>query len=1000
MEEVRLSTREMMRRFDALNMQGPLSRFDSKHFQTQANPVLLAFLRMPGDNKPWGVAFGRALDDEPRAICALDPFSREDYLTMVETLGQYLDDEWGISERSKSPLTYPPQKTELLPQVWLPDSSHVEMLRLLSYSAFDEYGTGIGDTNTARLGRLAEFLFEESNYKGQQVVLNARDVMNQMWVIPADDFSLGHIGYLTAWIKHNGDIDSRRHTALQASSQSYSATLDSADVPQGNDSALVNVILGGVGSDGSTTRTFGAEGFHSEMAAQELRDVLLGQLELRWTKLKESWTLVTADPRRVNAKIPTIMSDSISRFDKCVLGEREGKLASSIRASPPRTDVNAETAALKYLKMLKAEEQFICHVVHDDKELLRDLFVEGTAFIARVSDTFARTVEDREHQFWEVVLPQKFVALFKRRASETYRVLGTLDGTLEATLLDPDEGEAGQVESADARLLLRWNKDGVLGSRANKTLSAPESLDLNMKVSDPTFIGKEIIFVPSFAPRLFDAAIEAAEKSKRGRGKWIYEMSGVDSKTPQNTTIQGTDVILTAIEALSSRDECAHIVRAAPGSGKSFNLLSIAKALVDQGHLVAIAAQTNNQAADLCRNWSQENIGGDPAKLVRFVSTLIQKPAGVEYGWVSRRDDLPTSGSLIVSTAAKWGQNYLVNKDRDFYALLVDEAFQMSWSTFVQVSNLSSRFLLVGDAGQIPPVVPIDARRWDIAPIPPHWAAPNVFSHNLTDGRVSINVLDACWRLPSESVEYIQDFYGEQGLAVVADKTVETGGRGLTFAVPPAGDLADALLMSSGSKKGFPVVIELPNDGDGPPLDRDSDVASQIAAFVEQLFRAKPETLEKQSPLTLSDVAVCSTKRATNALIESALNEVVERLKADKSLNIIRDNPGNDDFRIRVDTPERMQGLQYEVFIAVHPMTNVTHPSEFDLETGRLCVMASRHRQALFMFTRSHLRNMLNTARIVSGHAPSGRDITGIGLRNHKRFLERVEAQGTWVTLS
>ena len=999
MEEVRLSTREMMRRFDALNMQGPLSRFDSKHFQTQPNPVLLAFLRIPGDNKPWGIAFGRALDDEPRTICALDPFNHDSYLQMLTEFGQYLDNEWGISEGSIHKFTHPVEKLDALPQVWIPDASHLEMLRLLSYSAFANYGEDVGDTPAARLGRIAEFLFEETNFKGQQVVLNARDVMNQMWVIPADDFSLGHIGYVTAWIKHGGDVNARRAAALEASEHSYSSTLDVDDVEQGPDSPVVKVLLGAIQTDGVASRRLGSEKFADSLKADKIQGVLFEQLHSRWGKLKESWELVNADPRRVNAEIPSIMSDSMSRFNGLILGEREGKNSKSYVASHPRTDADPKTAVSKYLKMLKAVEKFLCHVVHDDKELLKDLFVEGTAFIAKVEEVWADEIEDNVYHFWKVRLPPKFAGLFKRRASETYRVLGALDGTVEATLLDAEASESPGSGPSDWLLTLRWSKDGELGSRANRVLSEPESLELNVKVSDPGLVGRDIIFVPSFASRLFDAAIDAAEMSPRGRGKWIYEMGGVALGGAQPSIIAVQEPVKTALEALAKGDQCAHVLRAAPGSGKSYNLLKIAKELVDRGHLVAIATQTNNQSRDLCENWVKE-YPEDAAKLVRFVSTLIPKPANVQYGWVSKRDDLPSTGALIVSTAAKWGQNYILRKDRDFYALLVDEAFQMSWSTFVQVSNLSSRFVLIGDAGQIPPVVPVDARRWDVAPIPPHWAAPNVFSNNVSDARVSLNVLSTCRRLPAESVPFIKDFYAEQGLRVVPDGTVKPGARGLKFTNSTPGHHADSLQKASSESRGLPIMIELPNDVDGPPLDRDSDVATQIAQLVNQLFRSQAFSLESGKQIHLSDVAVCSTKRATNALIETALNDVVEKLKADKSLNVVKENPEKDDLRIRVDTPERMQGLQFEVFIAVHPMTNVTHPSEFDLETGRLCVMASRHRQALFMFTRSHLREMLRSARILSGHVPGGRDITGLGLRNHKKFLQRVEDAGTWVSLT
>ena len=62
---------------------------------------------------------------------------------------------------------------------------------------------------------------------------------------------------------------------------------------------------------------------------------------------------------------------------------------------------------------------------------------------------------------------------------------------------------------------------------------------------------------------------------------------------------------------------------------------------------------------------------------------------------------------------------------------------------------------------------------------------------------------------------------------------------------------------------------------------------------------------------------------------------------------------------ITVDTPERWQGLERPIMVVVHPVSGVTEPTAFDLETGRLCVMASRHQVGLIIVTRDHLPSTL-----------------------------------------
>ena len=77
--------------------------------------------------------------------------------------------------------------------------------------------------------------------------------------------------------------------------------------------------------------------------------------------------------------------------------------------------------------------------------------------------------------------------------------------------------------------------------------------------------------------------------------------------------------------------------------------------------------------------------------------------------------------------------------------------------------------------------------------------------------------------------------------------------------------------------------------------------------------------------------------------------------------------------------------------IVVHPLSGVTRPSAFDLETGRLCVMASRHRGGLIVVTRDHLADTLD-GFIPSADQPIGRpDVVGRGHTQHITFWQRLQ---------
>jgi hypothetical protein len=93
---------------------------------------------------------------------------------------------------------------------------------------------------------------------------------------------------------------------------------------------------------------------------------------------------------------------------------------------------------------------------------------------------------------------------------------------------------------------------------------------------------------------------------------------------------------------------------------------------------------------------------------------------------------------------------------------------------------------------------------------------------------------------------------------------------------------------------------------------------------------------------------------------------------------------------IRVDTPERWQGLERKVIILVHPLSGVVRPSAFDLETGRLCVMASRHRAGMVVVSRDHVPAMLDSCFPGAEQAVGHPDVTGRGHSQHVRFWETL----------
>ncbi|WP_199844988.1 DNA2/NAM7 family helicase, partial [Streptomyces scabiei] len=61
-----------------------------------------------------------------------------------------------------------------------------------------------------------------------------------------------------------------------------------------------------------------------------------------------------------------------------------------------------------------------------------------------------------------------------------------------------------------------------------------------------------------------------------------------------------------------------------------------------------------------------------------------------------------------------------------------------------------------------------------------------------------------------------------------------------------------------------------------------------------------------------------------------------------------------------VDTANRLQGREYDVTVVLHPLSGRPDATAFHLETGRLCVLASRHRHACIVVCRAGVDDLLD----------------------------------------
>jgi AAA domain len=159
----------------------------------------------------------------------------------------------------------------------------------------------------------------------------------------------------------------------------------------------------------------------------------------------------------------------------------------------------------------------------------------------------------------------------------------------------------------------------------------------------------------------------------------------------------------------------------------------------------------------------------------------------------------------------------------------------------------------------------------------------------------------------------------------------------------------------------------------------DGELIQTIADLVAELLAYRPRVFDERSSsegrlLTQDRVAVGVSHRNQRAALSIALQE--------RGLS-----------QVAVDTANRLQGREFDVLVAAHPLSGRSDASAFHLDAGRLCVLASRHRQCCVFVGRA------GAARLLADYPPPGHTILGAskdteldGWEAHARFLEHLES--------
>ncbi|MFI9027466.1 AAA domain-containing protein [Streptomyces sp. NPDC053560] len=375
------------------------------------------------------------------------------------------------------------------------------------------------------------------------------------------------------------------------------------------------------------------------------------------------------------------------------------------------------------------------------------------------------------------------------------------------------------------------------------------------------------------------------------------------------------------------------VVDSPPGAGKSTLVVRAARELAAAGRPLMVVAQTNAQVDDLVLRLAEKDPELPVGRLHSsepgaYDPALEDVPSVRTAAKAADLKGLP----IVVATAAKWAYTKV---DEPWPHAIVDEAYQMRSDALLTVAGLFERALFVGDPGQLDPFSVVGADQWaGLSHDPSASAVSTLLAHNpdLPQHRLPVS-----WRLPASAAPLVSHaFYPYTPFRSGTDH----GDRRLTLGVPSDGSAVDRV-VDEAAETGWGL-LELP---DRRTPRTDPEAVHAVALVVRRLLDRGGATVSERgpdpAPLTADRIAVGTAHRDQAAAVRAAL----------AGLGVTG---------VAVDTANRLQGREFDVTVVLHPLSGRPDATAFHLETGRLCVLASRHRHACIVVCREGVAQLLD----------------------------------------
>jgi len=497
-----MAMREVVRRLRAFEARSPLPRYSTSHVFISDEALVVAFVRMAGESRPWGVAYGKP-GAEPKILSVPDGRDRDDISEMLSEFGEDLLTHMRAEGFTFKPVTKTDLPLDNPPQIWVPGPSHLEMLHFISYGFWQSRKTDDLRSPLGALARLCTFLFAESRVTGQQLVLDAAAQLSQSFVYPVDDQSVSNLHSALTWHKVGGNFTDRIKLSQLAGRASAGITMN-LEVEQSLESAL------------NAYRKSVQEGEPDTTKADFIAQVLRKELLSRWEAAQEAMELLARDSRPKNSGVPELVKDSLIRFfyDFQRLERQMADPEYGPAYTPhPETEHHGTAAASRYFRLGAAEAKYLPSLIHDDLELFREALAEGNAVEGKVSEVVIDGDGRSAEIYWKlrVFLSDEF----RVRVGEYLSFRGS-----PGHYVSVEELEFVDLDLAEITVKF-------LGK---KTLTIP------CPISEPprseAWLRQDVVFVPRDSSDLDSRASTKVWKTRQGPGAWLTHSKSGTSPIP------------------------------------------------------------------------------------------------------------------------------------------------------------------------------------------------------------------------------------------------------------------------------------------------------------------------------------------------------------------------------------------------------------------------------------------------------------------------------------